>query len=203
MRKSKFIHCIDSHTAGEPTRLVIDGLPVIKGNNLKQKTKYFSNKLDNYRSILTGEPRGHAPMHAAIYIPSNSKKSDFGLILMSALGYLDMCGHALIGSITSLINSKKLSFKNSQNLIKIETCAGIITVTTNWNKKNIKSISFVNQKSFSIKEDFIINIPEYGKFTVNFAYGGLWYIIVNSKEIGIKIEKKNLNKLIIAGKKLE
>ena len=54
MRKSKFIHCIDSHTAGEPTRLVIDGLPAIKGNNLKQKTKYFSNKLDNYRSILTG-----------------------------------------------------------------------------------------------------------------------------------------------------
>ena len=202
MRKSKFIHCIDSHTAGEPTRLVIDGLPVIKGNNLKQKTKYFSNKLDNYRSILTGEPRGHAPMHAAIYIPSNSKKSDFGLILMCALGYIDMCGHALIGSITSLINSKKLSFKNSKNLIKIETCAGIITVTTNWDKKNIKSISFVNQKSFSIKEDFIINIPEYGKFTVNFAYGGLWYIIVNSKEIGIKIEKKNLNKLIIAGKKI-
>ena len=74
---------------------------------------------------------------------------------MSTLGYLDMCGHALIGSITSLINSKKLSFKNSKNLIKIETCAGIITVTTNWNKKIIESISFVNQKSFSIKEDFI------------------------------------------------
>ena len=85
-------------------------------------------------------------MHAAIYIPSNSKKSDFGLILMSALGYADMCGHALIGSITSLINSKKLSFKKSKNLIKIETGAGIITVTTNWNKKNIESISFVNQK---------------------------------------------------------
>jgi len=196
------IECIDSHTAGEPTRLVLGGLPKIIGKNIKEKTKYFSKNLDNYRSILTGEPRGHAPMHAAIYIPSNSNKSDFELILMSALGYLDMCGHALIGSITSLINSKKFKLSKSNNLIKIETCAGLIKVIVNWNKKNIQSISFINQESFAIKKEFEVNIPEYGKFKVNLVYGGLWYIIVNSKNIGIKIEKRNLNELIFLGKKI-
>lgn len=202
MINSNFIHCIDSHTAGEPTRLVIQGLPIIKGKSIKQKTKYFSNKLDNYRSILTGEPRGHAPMHAAIYIPLNSKKVDFGLILMSALGYLDMCGHALIGSITSLINSKKIFLRESKNIIKIDTCAGIIRVTVNWKKKNIQSISFVNQESFAVNKEIKIYLPDYGNISVNFAYGGLWYIIVNIKNLGLKIEKKNLNELIIAGKKI-
>ena len=121
MSMKNIIKCIDSHTAGEPTRTVIEGLPKIKGKNIYDKTKFFAKNLDNFRTILTGEPRGHAPMHAAIYIPSNSKKSDFELILMSALGYLDMCGHALIGSITSLVKSKKIFLSEYKSLLKINS----------------------------------------------------------------------------------
>ena len=200
MKKTDLINCIDSHTAGEPTRLVISGLPIIKGKNKKEKTKYFSEKLDNYRSILTGEPRGHAPMHAAIYIPSKSHQYDFGLILMSALGYLDMCGHALIGSVTSLLSNNIFLLKKSNKLIKISTCSGIIGVKGNLKKNHIESITFTNQESFAIKNEYKISVPNYGNISVNIAYGGLWYILVNSRKIGIKIKIENLNNLITAGK---
>ena len=200
MKKTKLINCIDSHTAGEPTRLVISGLPIIKGRNIKEKTDYFSKKLDNYRSILTGEPRGHAPMHAAIYIPSKSPEYDFGLILMSALGYLDMCGHALIGSVTSLLSNNIFMLKKSNQLIKISTCSGIISVKGNLKKNHIESITFTNQESFAIENEYKISVPNYGNISVNIAYGGLWYILVDSKNINIKIKKENLNNLIAAGK---
>jgi len=200
MKKKDLINCIDSHTAGEPTRLVISGLPIIKGKNVKEKTEYFSKKLDNYRSILTGEPRGHAPMHAAIYVPSKSHEYDFELILMSALGYLDMCGHALIGSATSLLSNNIFLLKKTNQSIKISTCSGIIRVKANLKKNHIESITFTNQESFAIEKEYKISVPHYGNISVNIAYGGLWYILVNSKNINIKIKKENLNNLMIAGK---
>ena len=137
--------------------------------------------IDNYRSILTGEPRGHAPMHAAIYVPSKSHEYDFELILMSALGYLDMCGHALIGSATSLLSNNIFLLKKTNQSIKISTCSGIIRVKANLKKNHIESITFTNQESFAIEKEYKISVPHYGNISVNIAYGGLWYILVNSK----------------------
>ena len=197
----KLIECIDSHTCGEPTRLVISGLPKIKGRNIKQKSDFFSKNLDNFRSTLNGEPRGHSPMHSSIFIPLKSKTIDFGLILMSGLGYLDMCGHALIGSITCLIETKKISY-NKKQYLNVSTCAGIVRVKPNFNKKILNSITFINSNSFALDYKMKINIRKYRNIEVSFAYGGLWYMLIDSKKLKTKISKKNLNFFITLGKEI-
>ena len=78
------IVCIDSHTGGSPTRLVVGGIPEISGDNVREKTRFFADYLDHLRTTLTGEPRAHQAMHALVLCPATSDEADFGVIIMCA-----------------------------------------------------------------------------------------------------------------------
>lgn len=189
------IVCIDSHTAGEPTRLAIRGVPEIPGRDIVEKTGFFRDNLDYLRSTLTGEPRGHAPMHAAILTPSKSSGVDFGLILMSALGYLDMCGHALVGAVACAVELRLVKAEEPLTRLTIETGAGNINVIAGVSGGRVQSVTFRNQPSFVYRADLVVEVDTLGALTVDIAYGGLWYVIVERNQLGLEIELGNLVEL--------
>ena len=87
---------IDTHTMGEPTRILLGGIPDIKGKTMMDKKVYLEENLDHIRTISMNEPRGHTDMFGAIILDPVNEGSDKGVIFMDGGGYLNMCGHGSI-----------------------------------------------------------------------------------------------------------
>ena len=196
------ITCVDSHTGGEPTRLVIGGMPLVKGNTIREKKQYFTEHYDHLRTTLTGEPRAHAAMHAAIYLPPCTEETDFGLLFTCALGNIDMCGHALIGSVVSGIEAGVIIAEEPETKLIIETPAGIMKVTVHISKGKVENVTFRNQPSFAYKCNLELDVVNLTRLKVDIAFGGNWYVIVDSSQVGIDICVENLPKFAEATKNI-
>lgn len=192
--------CIDSHTGGEPTRLVIGGIPEIPGDNAREKSRFFAENLDYLRSTLTGEPRAHKAMHAVVLCPATSEEADFGVIIMCALGYLDMCGHALIGTVTSVLEAGIIKADEPETVVAVETPAGIMRTRAHVVDGKVLSVTFRNQPAFVYKQDLDVYVEPFGNLKVDIAYGGLWYVIANADQVSIPLDLNNLDRLSHASK---
>ncbi len=115
---------IDSHTAGEPTRLVIGGIDPIPGITMKAKREFLKYNLDHIRRLLTREPRGHRGIMAALLTEPTTNEAEFGLIFMDARRYPFLCGHATIGAVSTLIEAGVLAIKQSETTIIVDTPSG-------------------------------------------------------------------------------
>ena len=199
MRFLNSIFVVDSHTVGEPTRVVVGGLPKIPGDSVAQKREYVRSKMDYVRHFLCNEPRGHDGMYGALLTEPGSEDADFGVIFFSPVGYDDMCGHGTIGVATVLIETGMVHVEGTSKEVILETPAGLIRVAANMAGKELKSISFVNVPAFLYKEDISVNVPGYGEVKGDVAFGGNWYFYVNAKEIGVRVRSENIDDLIKTG----
>ena len=132
MRFQEMIETVDTHTGGEPTRIILSGIPKLEGNSVREKRDYFKEHYDYIRTRLTYEPRGHAGMLCAAVVPPTMPEADFGIFYMDDVQYLDMCGHASIGVGTAL-QEIGLVPKAHRDRYAIETPAGLV-----WIKNNFK-----------------------------------------------------------------
>jgi len=196
------IVCIDSHTGGEPTRLVVGGIPEISGDNVREKTRFFADNLDYLRTTLTGEPRAHQAMHALVLCPATSDEADFGVIIMCALGYLDMCGHALIGAVTSVLEAGIIKADEPETVVTVETPAGIMRTRAHVVNGKVLSVTFRNQPAFVYKQDLEVWVEPFGKLNVDIAYGGLWYVIAKADQVSIALDPSNLERLSHASRSI-
>ncbi len=188
------IICIDSHTGGEPTRVVVGGLPKVEGSTISERSDYFQNHYDTLRSVLTNEPRAHQAMHAFLLMPPTREDTDFGVIIACALGYLGMCGHGLIGTVYTAVECGIVPKVEPETLVRVETPSGIIEATAKVKDGKVDGVTFRNQPSFVYKLEHVVRIKEYGDISVSIAYGGNWYVVVNVEQLGIEIGLKNLDK---------
>ena len=199
MRFLNSIFVVDSHTVGEPTRVVVGGLPKIPGDSVAQKRDYVRSRMDYVRHFLCNEPRGHDGMYGALLTEPGSEDADFGVIFFSPVGYDDMCGHGTIGVATVLIETGMVYVEGPSKEVILETPAGLIRVTANMAGKELKSISLVNIPAFLYKEDISVNVPGYGEVKGDVAFGGNWYFYVNAKDIGVRVRSEYIDDLIKTG----
>ena len=196
---SKSIFIVDSHTAGQPTRVVVGGLPKLRGDSVAQKREYLRNNMDYIRNFLCNEPRGHPNMYGALLTEPRSKEADFGVIFFSPVGYDDMCGHGTIGVSTVLIETGMVHAEGPSKEVILETPAGLIRAEAKIMDGKVKSISFENIPAFLYKEEIVINVPNYGDVQGDVAFGGNWYFYVNAKEVGVRVRSENTDDLIKIG----
>src|SRR6056297_2058101 len=117
MNFKRIFHTIDTHTAGEPTRTIVGGIPYIPGNNVEDKMIYMKENSDWIRKSLMYEPRGNNVMSGVVLTEPCKKQADIGVFFIEVGGYLPMCGHDTIGVSTALIESG--AFKHKEPLSKI------------------------------------------------------------------------------------
>src|SRR5450830_370989 len=103
----KKIHIIDSHTGGEPTRVIIDGGPELGGGSVARQLNVFREQFDHYRSATVCEPRGSDVLVGALACTPVAPDCVAGVIFFNNVGYLGMCGHGMIGFIATLAHQKK------------------------------------------------------------------------------------------------
>jgi 4-hydroxyproline epimerase len=178
---SKKFFCVDAHTCGNPVRLVAGGGPLLKGKTIMEKRSHFLKEFDWIRKGLMFEPRGHDMMSGSILYPPHDDANDIAVLFIETSGCLPMCGHGTIGTITIAIE-EGLVIPKTPGKLGMETPAGLVLVEYKQEGKKVKSVKLTNVKSFLAAEALEVCCPDLGMITVDVAYGGNFYAIVDPQE---------------------
>ena len=165
------IQTLDAHTAGEPLRIITNGLPEIPGANVLAKRRYFRENLDYIRTGLMWEPRGHADMYGAILTEPNSPEADFGVFFIHNEGYSTMCGHAVIALATALLEVGILNKEGESPQILMDTPAGRVVATAHREAGKVWQVSFQNVPSFVYASNRKVEVAGIGEVTYDIAFG--------------------------------
>ena len=168
---------IEGHTEGMPVRMVFDGAPPLAGETMEARRKAFIEGHDWIRRALMLEPRGHSHMSGTLLYPPLSDDADMSLLFIETSGCLPMCGHASIGSISFAVEAGFVQPKLAGRVV-VDVPAGKLTAAYEMDGGRVKSVRFTNVPSFLLHRDVEINHPHFGKLTVDIAYGGNFYPIV-------------------------
>ncbi|MCX7884843.1 MAG: proline racemase [Caloramator sp.] len=202
MKAIRTINAVDSHTMGEPTRIVIGGVPVIPGKTMPEKKAYLEKNLDHIRTAIMHEPRGHKDMFGSIITQPTKEEADLGIIFMDGGGYLNMCGHGSIGALTVAVELGMVPVKEPYTDVVLEAPAGLVKGKVKVEDGKAKEVSIVNVPSFLYKQDVEVDVPEVGKLTIDISFGGSFFALVKSSDIAIDICTSNAQKLCDVGMKI-
>ena len=190
---------VDTHTMGEPTRVIVDGLPPIKGNTMMAKKKYLEENLDYIRTMVMHEPRGHRDMFGAIITEPAHEEAQMGVIFMDGGGYLNMCCHGSIGVATLLVERGYVKVTEPITCITLDAPAGLIQAKVRVKNGKAEKVSITNVPSFLYKKDIEIELPNVGKIPIDISFGGSFFALVNGQDIGIDVSIDNIDKLVKYG----
>lgn len=199
MKFTNLINTIDTHTAGEPTRIITGGMPFIPGATMLEKKEWVAHHHDGIRTALMLEPRGHADMFGAVVTPPVSADAEAGVMFMDGGGYLDMCGHGSIGVVTALLESGMLPIgRDPERIIILDTPAGTVRARAEILDDRVVSVSIQNVPSFLLAST-AVELRDFGRLPVDIAYGGNFFALVDVNRLGLKIQRRNVPRLVAAG----
>jgi len=179
------IQVIDSHTGGEPTRIVVAGGPDLGGGSVADKLKVFRRRHDHFRSAVVNEPRGSDVLVGGLLTEPSDPACAAGVIFFNNVGYLGMCGHGAIGLVATLAHQGRLKPGD----YRIETPVGVITARLHESGE----VSVQNVPSYRFAKGVSIKVEGHGSVTGDIAWGGNWFYLVN--EHGQELSLANVEKL--------
>jgi len=202
MRFEKMITAVDSHTEGMPTRVVTSGFGPIPGKTMFEKKQYVEEHLDNLRTLLMFEPRGHGSMSGSIILPPVNSDADLGVVFIEVSGCLPMCGHGTIGTCTVALETGLVKATEPVSYVKLDTPAGRVVGEATVQNGRVRKVKIKNVPSFLYRRDVSVEVPTLGKVTLDVAYGGNFYGILPVESVNLSLEKKNVQALIDTGMRI-
>lgn len=169
--------CIDGHTAGNPVRLVTAGGPFLRSSTMAERRQEFLERYDWIRTGLCFEPRGHAVMSGGYIFAPTTDDTDFGILFIETSGCLPMCGHGTIGIVTFALEHG-LVHPRREGKLRVEVPAGVVDVHYERRGNRVSSVRIRNVPSFVAEKGIVIDVPTFGTLTVDVAFGGNYYAIV-------------------------
>ncbi len=195
MKFFKSIHAIDSHTMGEPTRIITGGIPSIPGETMAQKKEFLQREMDHIRTGVMHEPRGHNDMFGSILTTAVTQNADFGVIFMDGGGYLNMCGHGSIGAVTAALETGIVNMEEPITKVAFDTPAGFIQAEARVENSKVKEVSIVNVPAFLYKQDQKVFMEGFGDIVFDISFGGSFFAIVDMGQFGLEIIPENANQI--------
>jgi len=181
----KRIQILDSHTCGEPTRLVLDGFPDLGRGSMAERRQRLAEQFDDWRAATVLEPRGSDVLVGALLCEPVDPEACAGVIFFNNSGYLGMCGHGTIGLVVSLAHLGKIG----PGVHRIETPVGTVQATLHEDR----SVSVDNVPSYRYRKNFVVEVPELGSVTGDIAWGGNWFFLI--ADHGLSVAADNLDAL--------
>ncbi|TWU45621.1 4-hydroxyproline epimerase [Novipirellula aureliae] len=168
------ISVFDSHTGGEPTRLVVSGGPDLGKGSLLQRQQRFENEFDYFRSAIVNEPRGNDVMVGALLCKPSVADCVAGVMFFNNVGSLGMCGHGVIGVAVTLAHLGRID----PGQHKIETPVGTIGFKLD---EDLRRVTFQNVPSYRYRKEVAVEVPGFGSVVGDIAWGGNWFFLVRSE----------------------
>lgn len=173
------IHIIDSHTGGEPTRMVYAGFPDLGTGSMAERLDVLKNQYDHYRRGVILEPRGNDVLVGALLCEPVNPQATAGVIFFNNTGYLNMCGHGTIGLMASLAYQGKIT----AGVHRIETPVGDVVCTLHEDG----SVSIDNVPAYRYQEKVAVEVEGLGTVVGDIAWGGNWFFLVSQKFVDINV----------------
>ena len=168
----KRVQVIDSHTGGEPTRVVVSGGPNLGQGTVADQLKIFREHHDQFRSAVVNEPRGSDVLVGALLVEPSDKSCVAGVVFFNNVGYLGMCGHGTIGLIVALAHLSRIKPGDH----RIETSVGVVTATLHPDGR----VSVRNIPSYRKAKSVVVEVAGIGPVTGDVAWGGNWFFLVEN-----------------------
>jgi 4-hydroxyproline epimerase len=178
---SQRISVIDSHTGGEPTRVVISGGPELGTGTMAERRALLRERYDWFRSAVVNEPRGSDILVGGLLCPPSTASCAAGIIFFNNVGYLGMCGHGTIGLISSLAHLGRIGPGEH----RIETPVGVVTARLDETGK----VSLRNVASYRYAKNVRVEVPGYGPVLGDIAWGGNWFFLVDRGQQALDLEQ--------------
>lgn len=197
------ITTIDAHTAGEPLRVIVDGVPALPGATILEKRRYFREHLDFLRTALMWEPRGHADMYGCVLTEPETPDGDLGVIFMHNEGYSTMCGHGIIGLAKVVLDTGMVEKEGATPILRIDTPAGRVTAHARREGEQVIEVSFLNVPSFVYALDQVVEVDGLGEVRYDVAFGGAFYAFCRAEDLGLRLVPEEFRRLIDLGMRIK
>jgi trans-L-3-hydroxyproline dehydratase len=193
------IEAIDMHTAGEPTRIILNTPSLPAGADILARRRAAQSAWDRYRRMLMFEPRGHQDMYGALVLPPVSPQAHFGVLFLHNEGYSTMCGHAVIALGRAAVELGWVPAAEPRTVVLIDTPAGLVTAHVRVEGGRALATCFENVPSFVTAVDQTIDVVGVGRVRYDIAYGGAFYAFVDAPSIGLVLTPDNGRAIRAAG----
>jgi len=187
--------CIDGHTAGNPVRLVAGGAPLLRGSSMAERRLDFLERFDWIRTGLCFEPRGHDMMSGGFLYPPCEPDSDAAILFIETSGCLPMCGHGTIGMITFGLENGLITPREPGKL-KVEVPAGTIHIEYEKEGAKVTAVRIRNVPAYLAAEGIQIDVPGFGPLTLDVAYGGNYYAIIEPQGAYMGLDDLGASRLV-------
>lgn len=175
-----YARIVDSHTAGEPTRVVIEGVPNLGAGSIGERLDRFRAQYDHYRSGIINEPRGSDVIVGALLCEPDDATCATGVMFFNNVGFIGMCGHGTIGLAVTLAYLGRIK----PGLHRIETPVGIVTAELHDRAR----VTVGNVPSYRFADRVKVDVPGYGEITGDVAWGGNWFFLVETPGLTVSAE---------------
>ena len=169
------LRVVDSHTEGEPTRVIVDGWPALSGVTMAERRDFLHREHDELRRAVVCEPRGHDALVGALLTPPEHPGSVAGVIFFNNVDCLGMCGHGTIGVMRTLRHLGRLQ----PGMVKLDTPAGTVAAELGEDDQ----VTVTNVPCRAVQLDRRVEVPGVGAVTGDIAYGGNWFFISHTDEL--------------------
>lgn len=195
---SRVIQSVDSHTEGNPTRVIVGGVPPPPGGTVAEKARWLERNNDSLRRMLNFEPRGSAMMCAVLLMPPVGEEADFAAVIMEQDNYVPMSGHCIIGAATTVVATGMVAPVAPVTTVRFETPAGLVACDVAVEDGKIAHVSLTNVESFLLHRRATIRTRRFADVEVDIAYGGDFYAAVDADALGFELDVANEAALIAA-----
>lgn len=199
MRLANSFSIIDTHSAGEPIRIIRDGMPVLRGSTMLEKMNYMKERFDWIRTCTMCEPRGHKAMVGAVFTEPVSIDADIGVFYIDLLNYAPMCGAGSIAVAKVLVEVGMVTVKEPVTTVVMDTPAGLVSAYVSVENGDIINVTVENVPSFLSDTDVELKVSGLGEIHVDIGYGGNYFVFVDVDNLKIDILTENIPFLVEAG----
>jgi len=195
----RVISVIDTHTAGEPTRIIVGGLPRIRGQSMLEKRNDFEKNYDQIRTMILREPRGHNDMFGAALVEPVNPDADLGVIFMSTgdypRAYPYMCGHGAIGLISAAVELGMVKRTEPVTKVLLDTPDGLVRGWATVKNDQVIEVEIENVPAFLYQKDLPVKIDGMGEVLVDIAFNAGFFILCPAKALGLSIVPEQASRL--------
>ena len=198
----RVIHTVDSHTEGNPTRVIVGGVPVPPGATLLEKRAWLQKNDDGVRRILNFEPRGSSMMCSVLLLPPENPGSDFAVVIMEQDVYVPMCGHCIIGAATTVVANGMVRAAEPVTEVRFDTPAGLVVCAVAVSGGEVGAVTLDNVEGFLLHDRATVEVAGFGPLSVDVAFGGDMYAFVDADALGLELRPHNDAALIDAARRV-
>ena len=202
MRVGKIVSAVDVHACGEPGRVITGGVLDVPGDSMFEKMCYLREHHDDLRKRMLREPRGYPAMCCNLILPPTRAEADAGYVIMEQTEYPPMSGSNTICVVTALIELGMVPASEPLTQLCLETPAGLIQVEAQVRDGKVVGVTFENVPAYAAYLDAALEVPGVGTVTVDVGWGGMYYVIADVAQLGLRVVPDQAGDIARMGEKL-